>query len=100
MTRRSQITRELKTLRGSVLSLQSALSRLATSLNGKSRETASPKRKLQLSAGRRAALKLQGQYMGHMRGLKPRQKTQVKALKAAKGMPAAIVLAQRLSRAA
>ena len=100
MTRRSQMTREMKTLRDSVQSLQAALSRLAAGLNGKGRETASPKRKLHLSAGRRAALKLQGQYMGHMRGLKPRQKTQVKALKAAKGMPAAIGLAQRLAKVA
>jgi hypothetical protein len=100
MIRRSQMTRELKTLRDSVQSLQAALSRLATGLNGKGRETTSPKRKLRLSAGRRAALKLQGQYMGHMRGLKPRQKTQVKALKAAKGMTAAIGLAQRLAKVA
>jgi hypothetical protein len=50
-----------------------------------------------LSPGRRAALKLQGAYMGFMRQLGPRQKSRVKALKAAKGYPAAIALAKRLA---
>ena len=50
-----------------------------------------------LSPRRRAALKLQGAYMGFMRQLGPRQKTRVKALKAAKGFPAAIALAKRLA---
>ena len=37
----------------------------------------------------RAALVLQGQYIGHLRNLRPRQKAQVKALREAKGMAAA-----------
>ena len=54
-------------------------------------------RKLKITPARRAALKLQGQYMGYMRNLKPRQKAQVKNIKAAKGIRAAIVVAKRLS---
>jgi hypothetical protein len=57
------------------------------------------KRSLTLSPQRRAALKLQGQYMGHLRNLKTRQKAQVKAAKAAKGYPAAITLARKLAGA-
>lgn len=54
-------------------------------------------RKLNLSPERKAALKVQGQYMGYLRGLKPRQKTQVKALAARRGMKAAVVLARKLA---
>ena len=50
-----------------------------------------------ISPRRRAALKLQGAYMGFMRQLGPRQKARVKALKAAKGLPAAIALAKTLA---
>jgi hypothetical protein len=48
-----------------------------------------------LTPSRRAALKLQGQYMGYMRGLKPRQKSKVKKVREAKGIPAAIAVAKR-----
>ena len=56
------------------------------------------RRKLKLSPARRAALKLQGQYMGYMRGLKPAQKKSVKALAASKGVSAAVALARKLAR--
>jgi hypothetical protein len=56
-------------------------------------------RKLNLTPQRKAALKLQGQYMGYLRGLKPRQKSRVKALAAAKGVRAAVSLARELARA-
>jgi hypothetical protein len=46
---------------------------------------------------RRAALKLQGQYIGYLRNLKPRQKAQVKALRARKGLRAAIAMAKRVA---
>jgi len=58
---------------------------------------ATPRRAPTLSPRRRADLKLQGAYMGFMRQLGPRQKARVKALKADKGMPAAIVLAKKLA---
>jgi hypothetical protein len=56
-------------------------------------------RKLRLSPARRAALKLQGQYMGYVRGLKATQKAQVRKLKAAKGIQAAIRMAKNLANA-
>lgn len=54
-------------------------------------------RKLKLSPKRRAALKLQGRYMGHIRTLSARQKAQVKTRRATKGLRAAITLARRLA---
>jgi DNA-binding transcriptional regulator YiaG len=57
------------------------------------------KRVLKLSGKRRAALKVQGQYMGFLRSLEPSQRAQVKKVKAASGFPAAIKLARKLRRA-
>ena len=54
------------------------------------------KRVLKLSSKRRATLRLQGQYMGHLRSLSRPQQAQVKKLKAASGFPAAIRLARKL----
>jgi DNA-binding transcriptional regulator YiaG len=54
------------------------------------------RRVLKLSPKRRAALKLQGQYMGYLRSLGPRHTTQVKKVKAASGYPAALKLAAKL----
>ncbi len=87
----------------SVGSLQQALARLVplfAHANGSLPEKAGakPRRRLRLSPQRRAALKLQGQYMGYLRGLKPRQKSRVKAVAAAKGVRAAVVLARGLAR--
>ena len=56
------------------------------------------KRKLKSSAGRRADLKLQGQSMGNLRNLKPRQKARVKAVREKKGMRAAIAVAKKMSQ--
>jgi hypothetical protein len=53
---------------------------------------------MRLSPARRKALKTQGQYMGYLRSLTPRQKTQVKSLRAIKGVVRAIALAKRLTR--
>ena len=49
-----------------------------------------------LTAGRRAALKLQGRYMGTLRGLKPAQKRQVMKVRAEKGIHAALKVAVRM----
>ena len=54
---------------------------------------------MRLSAARRRALKTQGRYMGYLRSLPPRQKAQVKSLRAAKGVVRAIALAKKLARA-
>ena len=55
------------------------------------------RRKLRISPARRRALKLQGRYLGYMRQLKLAQKARVKALKAKKGMRAAIAMARKLA---
>ena len=95
------LARELTTIRTSFQQLAKAFSRIAphltsvpaiTSVNSDGR----PRRKPRLSARQRAALKLQGRYMGTMRGLKPRQRVQVKRIRAAKGVLAAIKAAERM----
>jgi uncharacterized protein HemY len=50
-----------------------------------------------LSPQRRAELKLQGSYIGHVRKLNLKQRAQVKKLREAKGVRAAIRLARALS---
>jgi hypothetical protein len=51
---------------------------------------------MRLSPARRAALKLQGQYMGYLRNLKPQQKRRVKDVRTSKGIRPAIALARKL----
>lgn len=98
--RRSSVGRDIRAIRTSLSSIARAVQRLAPLLQAAAsagpQNPSRPGRRLRLSAERRAALKLQGQYMGHLRGLKPRQKAQVKALRAAKGVRPAIALARRL----
>jgi len=45
-----------------------------------------------------AALELQGQYIGHIRTLDPRQKERVRALRGRKGIRAAIRYARKLRK--
>ncbi len=98
--RRSSISREIRTIRTSLSSIDNALQRLAPVLqrvaSAPSGEPARRRPKLRLSPERRAALKLQGQYMGYIRNLKPREKARVKAFRVRKGIQAAISLAKRL----
>lgn len=104
--RTTSSSRELRIITASLQSIQAALGRLAPALDARRRSAGgeipaqplSSKRKLKLSPARRAALKLQGQYMGYMRGLKPAQKKRVKALAASKGVAAAVVVARRLAQ--
>jgi hypothetical protein len=49
------------------------------------------------SAKARASLVLQGRYMGYVRQLKPRQKAQVRKIREAKGVRAAIAKAKRFT---
>ena len=98
-SRRSSVTREIGAIRRSLASVARALPRLVLALEAAARH-AKPhparRRTLRLSAARRAALKLQGQYMGYLRRLKPRQKARVRALRTTKDVRAAITLAKRL----
>ncbi len=52
-----------------------------------------------LSSKPRASLVLQGRYMGFVRQLKPRQKAQVRKIREAKGVRAAIQKARELAGA-
>ena len=102
---RSRITVEIRTVQQSLSALDGALRRLASAIGTEKATGPAPARtstrkrsrpKLKLSASRRAALELQGRYMGYLRNLKPKQKIQVKELRAKKGSHAAIALAKRL----
>lgn len=52
-----------------------------------------------LTPRQRAALKLQGKYMGTMRGLKPTQRSIIKRIRVEKGIRAAIVEARKMASA-
>lgn len=65
--------------------------------NGRGASTKSGRRRPRLTGVQRQALKLQGQYMGTMRGLKPRQQSRVKAVRREKGIRAAIAEARKLA---
>jgi hypothetical protein len=89
MIRRSSVGREIQVIGRSLSSIAQALTRLtpliAAASAPQSRNPRTRVRRLTLSPGRRAALKLQGQYMGYMRNLKPAQKTRVKGARTTNG---------------
>jgi len=94
------LVRELRTIRKSFSQLARSFSRLAPALTKQTADapiTESGRRKPRLTAKQRAALKLQGRYMGTMRGLKPAQRAKVKKVRAAKGIRAAIAEARRMA---
>lgn len=95
--RRISVGREIRAVRRSLASIAGAIQRLAEAATAAGRGSRRG-RKLKLSAARRAALKLQGQYMGYLRNLKPTQKKRVKASRATKGIRPAIALARRFAR--
>jgi hypothetical protein len=94
----TQVTQELRAISTALRQLQRSFDKLAPAIAvGRAASSVVPRRKLQLSPARRSALKLQGQYVGYMRGLEPRQKAEVKRIRAAKGVRAAIATAKRLA---
>lgn len=99
---RTSLRTELTAARTSIRSLQKLIDglakkaralELAAATNGKP----TPRRKMTITPQRRAQLKLQGQYMGYMRQLKPRQKAQAKAAKEKGGYRAGIKRARELA---
>ena len=88
----SNLNRELRALRSAAQSLDETLCEVAV-VNGQAIGIAHPC----LSRKARASLVLQGLYMGFMRQLKPRQKAQVRRVREAKGVRAAIARAKRLA---
>jgi hypothetical protein len=98
--RRRSIRRELQSISRSLASVSRAFARLGPVLEAMARGTnpALVPRPRNLSPQRRAELKLQGSYIGHVRKLKLRQRARVKKLREDKGVRAAIRLAKALSR--
>ena len=91
----SSVSREIATLRRTLKAMDRSLRRLAPKLQAAGNGSANGKagraaRKLRLSPKRRAQLKLQGQYMGYLRGLKPKQKAEVRKIRERKGVEMAI----------
>lgn len=99
---RSPVEKQARVILRSLGVIAEALARLvavARASEGEKRPAANRgRRKLKLSPHRRAELKLQGQYIGYLRNLKPRQKARVKALRAKKGLRAAVAMARRLAK--
>jgi hypothetical protein len=59
---------------------------------------AAPRRRRRLTAGDRARLRVQGEYLGLVRHLSAKDRGRVKAVRAKSGYPAAIKMARRLTR--
>jgi hypothetical protein len=95
--------KSIQLIQESLVGLAKGIGGLLRLVNGQapavSSDRRTAKRTLTLSAEVRALRKLQGTYMGYLRSLKPRQKARVKALREAKGYPAAVKLAKRLASA-
>ena len=96
------IGRELASARRSLRALEQSLARLAAQVrvigrNNSSTPKGKPRRKLKLMPARLKALRLHGRYLGYMRQLKSRAKAEVRALRAKKGVKAAIKHARKLA---
>ncbi len=93
---------EIRALRRALVMLDRSFGRLApvlsvaVSLNGAPRGNGRSRPRLSPKA--RASLVLQGRYMGFMRQLKPRHKAQVRKVRSAKGVRAAIQRARAFAR--
>ena len=100
--RRGSIAREIAVLRRTFTTLDQLLARLGPILAAAwAHSSRTPekgrRRRLRLSAKRRATLKLQGRYMGYMRQLKAAQKSRVRKAREVRGVKAAIILAKSLA---
>ncbi len=93
---RTPLSTEILNLRLTFRAVDRSLRRFATSLSQLDGKAPGTQRKRHVSPKARAALKLQGRYMGYMRQLKPRQKALVRRIKETKGVRAAIARARRL----
>jgi hypothetical protein len=98
-SRRRSVNQELESIRRSLTSIVRTIARLGPVLEAVG---APPRpgvrRPRRFSPERRAALKLQGRYIGHVRKLAPKQRARVKKLREAKGVHAAIRFAMKLAR--
>ncbi len=99
---RVSIGRELASARRSLRALELSLGRLAAqvrdiSQNNSAKPAGKPRRKLKLMPARLKALRLHGRYLGYIRQLKSRARAEVRALRAKKGVRAAIARARKLA---
>ena len=95
---KSTVATEMRSIRTALRQLLRSFERLAPALAAaQTMNHKQQRRKMQFTPARRAALKLQGRYLGYMRQLKPAQKAKVKKIRAAKGIRAAIAAAKRLA---
>ncbi len=98
------LAREIRTIRTSFRQIARSFGRIAPLLTDvaatadRSADSNGGRRKPRLSPDQRRALKLQGQYMGTMRGLKPAERARIKKIRASRGIHAAIAAARKLSR--
>ena len=96
------VATEIRAMRRSVTMLDRSIRRLAPILkaaasNGHS-SNGLRRRRLNLTPKQRAALKLQGRYMGFIRQLKPKQKEEVRKIRERRGVLAAVQKAEQLAR--
>ncbi len=97
LRRHRRIATEIAAARHALRALDRALSRVAPVLTAGTTRNG-PVRRSRFSSRARASLILQGRYIGYLRQLKPRQKTQVRRIREAKGVRAAIAIARYLSK--
>lgn len=96
------IAREMRVIRTSFTRLAHSFARITPLLAapaeaGPAGDGRATRRRPRLTASHRKALKLQGKYMGTMRGLKASERARVKKIRAARGIRAAIREALRLA---
>lgn len=101
--RTTTIARAVRRAKRAIAEAERAIARLAKAARSAeaaaNRATAAPKRRAaKISPKRRAALRLQGRYMGYMRQLTATQKKGVHAVKENDGMRAAVAMARRLAK--
>ncbi len=93
-SRTNAMKRELRAIQVALLQLQRSFDRLVPAIAQSG--GLPPRRKAAMTRARLTALKLQGQYMGYMRNLKPQEKSKIKRIRATKGIHAAIAAARKL----
>jgi len=96
------LAREIRVIRSSFRQLASSFTKISPFLTavpdaGAVTQSWATRRKPRLTAAHRARLKLQGRYMGTMRGLPAGKRVAVKKIRAAKGIRAAIKAAERMA---
>ena len=99
MSQKTTLANEIRMIRSSFRALAKSFGRIEPVLSEVSSNALAglrPRKNPRLSRAKRASLKLQGKYMGTMRGLPPRKRATVKRIRAERGIRAAIAAARRM----